>query len=507
MQSKIKNFKELESVLQKLKEKKQKIVQCHGVFDLLHPGHIRHLKEAKKLGDKLVVSVTPDRYVNKGPGRPAFNEALRLETLSSIGFVDYVVLNDEPDAISAIKKIKPDVYVKGKEYKEHKQDVTGKISKEVLAVEDHGGSVYYSDDIVFSSSALINKHIMPSSPEVELFINKLKKHFSLDELIEKIQALADLKVTIVGDAILDEYQYVEPLGQSGKGLHMAAALRDKELFLGGSLILANHIAQFAKEVTLITNLGKNCPHLDFIKQKLDPKVNLQPMYLDKNPTLVKKRYVLQDGKTLSKLFETYSFNKLSLRQDQINQTVQDIKTASKDSDLLLIGDFGNGFTTDLMVHEISKLPIFIALNTQINSGNRGYNVVTKYKRADYISLNEPELRLAAHDRYTPLKQIAEMISEKMNCSALSVTRGVYGVFCLEENQDLNIPAFVSETVDRVGAGDSYLALSSLCRAQGYPMLIAGFLGSLAAALGVQVVGNKEAVKKDSLVKFLTRLMK
>ncbi len=508
MQSKIKSFQELKEILQKLKQQKQKIVQCHGVFDLLHLGHIRHLKEAKKLGDKLIVSVTPDRYVNKGPGRPAFKENLRLETLAAIGVVDYVVLNDAPDAISAIKKIQPKVYVKGVEYKNHKKDVTGKISRETAAVENHGGEIYYSDDIVFSSSSLINKYLMPSSPEVERFIQQVKAQYSLEQLIEKIENLADLKVVIVGDAILDEYQYVELLGQSGKGLHMVAALRDKELFLGGSLILANHIAQFVKEVVLITALGEKCPHLNFIREKLDKKVILQPIYIKDKPTLVKKRYVLQDGKSLTKLFEVYSFNDFHLNSDKLNLALQEIKKAASNAQMLLVSDFGNGFTNNGLIQGLAKIPIFMALNTQINSGNRGYNVVTQYKKADYISLNEPEVRFAAHDRYAPLDEVVATICQKMKCQSFSVTRGINGVFCLEQGKSaLQIPAFVSEVVDRVGAGDSYLALSSLCKAKGYPMIVSGFIGSLAAALEVQIVGNKEAVKKDALVKFLTRLMK
>ena len=119
--SKVKSFSNLLETLERLKKNNEKIVHCHGVFDLLHPGHIRHLKEAKKLGNKLVVSVTADRFVNKGPGRPAFSEKLRMEMLSSLNCVDYVILNEKEDAISLIEKIKPNIYVKGKEYKNHRK--------------------------------------------------------------------------------------------------------------------------------------------------------------------------------------------------------------------------------------------------------------------------------------------------------------------------------------------------------------------------------------------------
>lgn len=508
MSEKLKSFSELVDILKNCQNQGQKVVQCHGVFDLLHPGHIRHLKEAKSLGDKLVVTVTPDKFVNKGPGRPAFNEQLRVETLCALNCVDYVVLNDMPDAVTAIEKVKPDVYVKGKEYKDHGLDVTGKISAEVAAVEKHNGKVHYSDDIVFSSSSLLNKYFSSSSEEVNKFMEEIKKFWSCDEILDKINALTSLKVLVIGDAIIDEYQYVEPLGQSGKGLHMAAACLDREVFLGGSLIIANHIAQFSDNVTLMTAVGKSCPHLSFIKNALDPKVKTKFIFVEDEVTLIKKRYVLQDGKTLSKLFETYSSNNFSLDESNTKKALDLMHENLSDYDLVLVADFGNGFTNADLIEEISKIPNFLALNTQTNSGNRGYNVVTQYKRADYISLNEPEIRLAAQNKRSSLNEVVNKISKSMNCKMISVTRGVKGVNCFEKGKSvIEVPAFVSDTVDRVGAGDSYFSVSALCAAKKYPMVLQGFLGSLASSLNVQIVGNKESIKKASFLKFLIRLMK
>jgi rfaE bifunctional protein nucleotidyltransferase chain/domain len=167
-----------------------RIVQCHGVFDLLHPGHIRHFREAKSQGDLLVVTLTPDRFVNKGPGRPAFTEALRLETLAALLDVDYVVLNDSPDAISAIRKIRPAVYVKGMEYQNHAEDVTGKIAEEARAVEEMGGTIYYTNDIVFSSSSLLNRYFDSVPPKVAEFLSLLKQDHSEDDILKKIHDLS-----------------------------------------------------------------------------------------------------------------------------------------------------------------------------------------------------------------------------------------------------------------------------------------------------------------------------
>ncbi len=508
LQSKVKSFEEIAQILEKHRKSGKKIVQCHGVFDLLHPGHIRHFKEAKEQGDFLIVTITPDRFVNKGPGRPVFTESLRLESLAALEDIDYVILNDSPDAISAIHKIKPDFYVKGIEYKNHEKDVTGKISEETRAVESAGGQIYYTDDIVFSSSSLLNRYFEPTTPELAAFLSKVKNQYSSDDIIQKIDALRDLRVLVVGDAIIDEYQFVSPLGQSGKGLHMVARCLDKEIFLGGSLIVANHVAQFSKQVTLLTAVGKECPYLNFVRHNLEPNVKQEFVFQEETNTLAKKRYVLKDGKTLSKLFETYHGQEEPLTSDQTNFIIDRLNFKASEYDLVLVCDFGNGFTNPRIIDAISDAPAFVALNTQINSGNRGYNVVTNYRRADYISLNEPELRLSAHDRTSALEGICADICEIMHCKALSVTQGVKGVFIYSrDGNSLQIPAFATTSIDRIGAGDSYLSLSSLCMAKGYPPLLSGLIGSVAAAMSVQMVGNQEPIKKAPLCKFITRLLK
>ena len=138
------------------KKNKKKIVLCHGVFDLLHIGHIKHFEEAKSLGDVLVVSLTPDIYVRKGPGRPAFNEKLRLQAIAELHMVDYVVMNSTPTAVNIIKKLKPNIYCKGPDYKDYKNDISGQIQKETAAIRKVGGKRFFTKGITFSSSKLIN---------------------------------------------------------------------------------------------------------------------------------------------------------------------------------------------------------------------------------------------------------------------------------------------------------------------------------------------------------------
>ena len=126
--TKIKTLPELAATLAGLRGQKRRIVHCHGVFDLLHVGHLRYFQEAKAMGDVLVVTLTTDRYVNKGPHRPAFTEQLRAEVLAGLECIDFVAINPTPSAIEAIQLLRPDVYVKGPDYKDASKDVTGKIS-------------------------------------------------------------------------------------------------------------------------------------------------------------------------------------------------------------------------------------------------------------------------------------------------------------------------------------------------------------------------------------------
>ncbi|HSX38264.1 MAG TPA: PfkB family carbohydrate kinase [Chlamydiales bacterium] len=505
---KIKTYEEIEEILQKARLKRNKIVQCHGVFDLLHPGHIRHFKRAKLEGDILIVTLTPDRFVNKGPGRPVFTESLRLESLASLADVDFVILNDSPDAVSAIRKIKPNLYVKGLEYANAEDDITGKISDEIWAIESVGGKVLFTDDIVFSSSSLLNRFFDPKLPAVETFLQHLKTKCNVDEIIQKIEEISTLKVLVIGDAMIDEYQYADPLGQSGKGHHMVVRTLDKEIFLGGSFAVANHIAQFVKEVTLVTAIGTECSYLDFIHKHLSPNIEKEFTYLEETMTLRKKRYILKDGMALSKLFETYSGHEEPLNTSQTKQVVDYIKRQSSGFDLVLVCDFGNGFTNPAIVDEICNTSSFLSLNTQMNSGNRGYNVVTNYRKADFVSLNESELRLAMHDRNSSIEGLAADIGQILHCPSISVTKGIHGVFCFSNQEpSIHIPAFVTNSVDRIGAGDGYFSLSSLCMAKRYPLFLSGFIGSLAAAMSVQMIGNQEPIRKAPLTKFLVRLMK
>lgn len=147
---------EIRIIREQLRAEGKKVALCHGVFDLIHPGHIVHFEQAKKMGDVLVVSITSEKFVRKGPGRPYFNDEMRMKFLEAIEYIDYVMLSEGYTVDDIVEVVEPDIYVKGEEYKRAKDDITGKISEEQAIVEQHGGKIQFTSGQVFSSTKLIN---------------------------------------------------------------------------------------------------------------------------------------------------------------------------------------------------------------------------------------------------------------------------------------------------------------------------------------------------------------
>ena len=272
MKNKILTIENLKKILDKKRKKGKKIVLCHGVFDLLHIGHIKHFNEAKKFGDILVVTLTPDIYVNKGPARPAFNEKLRMQAVAALSMVDYVSLNTNPNATSIIRKIKPNFYCKGPDYKDHKKDISGKIKEEAQITKKFGGRVIYTESETFSSSKLINSYYNFNSSKEKLFIKKIKQNHSFSKIKELIENFKKLKVLIIGETIIDQYVFCEALGKSGKEPVLVLKDLNTEEYLGGAAALSRHVSSFCNKVALLSMIGEKAEYLSKIKQKLPKNV-------------------------------------------------------------------------------------------------------------------------------------------------------------------------------------------------------------------------------------------
>lgn len=155
--NKILTIEELAKRVAALKAAGKKVIHCHGCFDLMHPGHIKYFQAAKEMGDILIVTISPDIYVDKGPGRPVFNQQLRAESIAALECVDHIAINQWPTAEETIRMIRPDIYVKGQEF-EKLEDKTGKLQKEYAVIKEVGAEIGFTHEIVFSSTKILNDH-------------------------------------------------------------------------------------------------------------------------------------------------------------------------------------------------------------------------------------------------------------------------------------------------------------------------------------------------------------
>lgn len=503
---KIKSLSELAGILAQARESGRQIVLCHGVFDLLHPGHILHFREARSQGDLLVVTVTPDKYVRKGPGRPIFNQRLRLETIAGLEGVDYTALNEWPTAVEAIQRLKPHIYVKGPDYADASSDVTGRIVEEEDAIKSIGGKIYFTTEETFSSSNLINRFFNAFPEATQEYLRKLREKYSADQVIQNLRSLADLRVLVVGEAILDQYCYCIPMGKSPKETIVATKYSTEEQFAGGSLAIANHLAGFCREVTLVAVLGVNPGQADFIRSKLKPNVRLVSVLTEDRPTVTKRRYL--EPNFLTKMFEVQYLDDTPLPEHLEQQVRSRLEQELSGHDFLVTADFGHGMMTENLREFVSSFGKFMALNTQSNSANLGFNPVTKYGKANFVCIDEPELKFAAGSPYGDLYQFARGIRRRLRADSFLVSRGPRGSFIVSgSDPPVETPALAMKVVDRTGAGDALFSIASPCVYRGFPLDLVGFLGNCVGALAVEIVCNREPVDPVLLYKFITSLLK
>jgi rfaE bifunctional protein nucleotidyltransferase chain/domain len=481
------------------------VVLCHGCFDLLHIGHIRYFRQARRMGDVLVVTVSPDRYVDKGPHRPAFDEQLRAEAVASLDTVDFVAVNQWPTAEPTLALLRPDLYVKGADFKSVEADKTGKLTREAEVCRELGIELRFTEDLVFSSTSLINRFFSSFSQEMRECLRLFRRRYSLGEILDVVARMAALDVVVTGDVIIDEYCYCHPLGTSSKSPVLAVGLDTTDVFAGGVLAVANHLAGFAGRVRLLSVIGERDDYRPCIDAALKPNVHPSFWVQRGAPTLVKRRMI--DGASLSKLFEVYVMDDSGLDPATDAALTAAATEAVRSCDLAVCADFGHGAISPALRRALAREDVFLAVNTQANAGNGHMHTISRYERADLVSLTERELRLDARDSHTDLRPLVCDTVKRFNSAYVAVTRGRQGAcVCTPGDSFVAIPALTASVVDSIGAGDAFFAVAALAARLGAPREIVGFLGNVAGALAVQTVGNRKAVERPEFVAYITSIL-
>lgn len=281
---------------------------------------------------------------------------------------------------------------------------------------------------------------------------------SVSSAIDLIESVKNDKVIFVGDQIIDEYHYVRPLGKSPKEYLIPTAFQDKESFSGGVDAAAKHAESFCGEVAIC-----------------------------RSPNPVRKvRYV--DETYLRKLFEVHYDELLSRCHD-----------FDGEYDAWVVTDFGHDRVSGEMIGKLVKKP-FLAVNAQTNSSNIGFNLITKYPRADYIVIDEPEARLAAADRESHIQDVIERLAHG-RCGKFVVTRGKNGAIGYENGRFFERGSKTDFVRDTMGAGDAFFAVTApMARTGDMEDLLA--IGNAAGALKTQIVGHRAPVTKQAVIEYL-----
>ncbi|MBM7866684.1 PfkB family carbohydrate kinase [Heliomicrobium gestii] len=498
------------AICERLRDEGKKVVLCHGVFDLLHPGHIIHLDQAASLGDVLVVSVTSAPYVNKGPGRPYFSDEHRMTSLAALECVDFVVLSEQATALEIIEIVRPDVYVKGKEYAEAKNDVTANIDKEIEQTRRCGGDVHYTEGDVFSSTRLLNRHFDVLPPGVREFAEELTGRIRFDEVRRFVEAMASLKVLVVGDIIIDEYVMCQTMGLTSKDRAISVRYDGENRFLGGSLAIARHLAGFSQNVTATGILGGESHIHTLMLNELSREMYLDLVFDADYRTIVKRRYVERHGirNEYEKMFSINYFpDERTADGEKRERYLEKLRRTVADYDLVVLCDFGHGAIDQQVMEIVQEKARFLAVNCQTNSANYGMNLITKYKKADTFTIDERELRLAMADPRGAEGALLTRLSQQLGARQGWVTLGSKGSVAVDREERRFVhPALTLTVLDTVGAGDAFYALSSMSAYLEAPVEIGSLLGNIAGSIASNYLGNSQSVRKGDLLKFVSTVL-
>ena len=462
-----------------------KTVLVSGMFNVLHPGHVRLLRFASECGDHLIVAVQSDKTSDQSSH---VNEQLRLEGVQSNTYVDESFLTDD-DAVDLVRALKPDVLVKGREH-ENRQNPEEKI------LAEYGGKLLFdSGEVYFSSLDLLEKEFEQSvNLSGQMPYDFMKRHnVKVTQLSDYIEKFSNLKIAVIGDLIMDEYIICDPLGMSQEDPTIVVTPIDNEVFIGGAGIVAAHAASLGAEVKLISVVG-NDPLCEKANEMLI-KANVNPFLIkdEHRQTTLKQRYRTRE-KTLLRVSH--------LHQSDINKHIQKImidefRKIIFDIDLLVFSDFNYGCLPDYVVNEMIQLAkekkVFIAADSQSSSQ---IGDISRYRNVDLLTPTEREARIAVRDHNSGLVVLAEYLRKKTDVKNILLKLGEEGVlihaFIEDEPGYLTdqIQALKSNPKDVSGAGDSMLITSAMTLSLGGKIWQAALIGSVAAALQVSRLGNR-----------------
>ncbi len=494
-ETKIVDLDGLVAVVETARKAGKTIAQCHGCFDIVHPGHIRYLQFARQQCDVLIVSVVGDLDASASEDRTYIPQELRAENLAALMFVDYVSITPAATAEAVLSRVKPDVYVKGREF-ERSTDPSFLAEKAI--VEGYGGRIIFSSgEIVFSSCDLLER--VSVSRELESHrLNLVCRRYDISagSVTETLERFRNLHVLVVGDIVIDRYVTCDALGVASESPVMSLVQRSETSYVGGAAIVARHVAALGAHAFLLSAAGTD-PQSKWVTEVLAGE-DVEAHLIESRPSLVEKTRFLADD---SKLLKVDRAQSLPLDSVAERRAALILEQQSKIADAVIFCDFGYGMVTGSLLNRV--LPTLrhnVRTLTADVSGGRAN--LFNFRHVDLLCPTEREVRMMLNDFDSGLSAVAWQLLDQTQARHLFITLEKRGIVVFERrSRDRNspewsgrlrseqLPSFAEHAVDRLGCGDALLAASTLALASGDSPVQAAFIGNVAAAIEIAALGN------------------
>ena len=502
-EKKIQTVEDLAEIRRRLRAEGRVVVQCHGCFDIVHPGHLRYLRFAREQGDVLVVSVTSDTAVGKGPDRPYIGEDLRLENLAAIEYVDYVCLDDHEWAGPILDALQPDVYVKGKEYE---QSSNPRFAREKELVEGYGGKVIFSSgEVVYSSTFILSRFRERFQLEEDRVRSFARRHeITRARLTAALERMVRKRVLVIGDPILDRYVHCDALAVAAESPILSVMPLREDVYPGAGALIARQIAALGGEPIFLTTVSEGGDTAQFASELERAGIELVRAGADPRPLYEKTRFLVEE----SKVFKVNRGRFAPLSTTAARDLVAGVEGRLRDVDAVIATDFGYGLFGGGVAESISKLAQAAARPLYVDVSQSARAHLLGFARPRLATPTEPELRLALGDEESGISNLASRYYAETGAGGLVITLGKRGVVIFDppgmEGGRLSsdyLPALSRSSIDAVGAGDVFLATAALADLAEETLPVATFLASCASSLHVARLGN-EPVDLADLLRFV-----
>jgi rfaE bifunctional protein kinase chain/domain len=497
-QRKIKTRDELRAIIGE-RPRARKVIMCHGAFDLVHPGHLRHLMYAKSKGDVLVASITSDAHISKANYRPFVPQQLRAMNLAALEIVDFVIIDEQATPLENIAYLQPDYFAKGYEYTGDGR-IHPKTKQEVDVLNTYGGEIIFTPgDVVYSSSRIIESE--PPKIGVEKLLALMEaEELTFADLRRALDACRGLRVHVLGDTIVDAYVYCTPIGSSaGKTPTLSVKFEEQVDFAGGAAVVARHLRAAGADVTFSTVLGDDA-RKDFVLSEMEKHgVRCLPV-IDPTRTTTEKAAYIANGYRLLKVDRV---DNRPISDRIVHQFTAALQAA--DVDAYVFSDFRHGIFSKGTIPELTAAlrqgPLRVA-DSQVAS--RWGNILD-FHGFDLITPNEKEARFSLADQDSIVRPLALELYKRAACKVLVLKMGERGIMTYrapspDVRSFFTVDAFAEHVIDPVGAGDALLSYATLSlRATGSPV-IASILATMAAGVACEHDGNTPVTPEQVLGK-------